>query len=81
MAFRITANPGEGTPFLQFGEAAAGPAPVEVVIDDARLGRLEASHLLRLMADRLLECDWPPGRASGLRHPRAARPDRVPSAA
>jgi hypothetical protein len=65
MAFRISANLGDHKPFFRFHRAQAGIADVEVIIDERRIGRIEASHLLRGMADRLLECEWPPGRDCG----------------
>jgi hypothetical protein len=63
MAFRISANLGDRKPFFPMSEARAGAAHVEAVIDDDKIDREHASRLLRAMADRLLECDWPPDQA------------------
>jgi hypothetical protein len=63
MAFSITANLGDKKPFFQFGDDAAGTAHVEVIIDDESIDREHASRLLRAMADRLQECNWPPDRS------------------
>ncbi|HTT81697.1 MAG TPA: hypothetical protein VMF86_18695 [Stellaceae bacterium] len=71
MTFRISANLGDHKPFFRFGAAEPGAADVEVVIDDRRIDRLAASRLLRGMAERLLECDWPPDRPCGF----VARPE------
>jgi hypothetical protein len=60
MAFRICANFGDRKPYFGFSDAKPGKADIEVVIDDRRVDRLQASRLLRGMADRLLECKWPP---------------------
>jgi hypothetical protein len=60
MPFKIVGTIGDRKSTLRFGPAAVGAAHVEVIIDDERIGRLHASRLLRMMADRLLECDWPP---------------------
>jgi hypothetical protein len=60
MAFRISANLGERKPFFRFNAADPGNADIEVVIDDRRIDRMEASRLLRGIANRLLECHWPP---------------------
>jgi hypothetical protein len=60
MAFSISANLGDQKPFFQFGEAAPGTAHVLVVIDDKSIDREHASRLLRSMAGRLQECNWPP---------------------
>jgi hypothetical protein len=66
MAFRIRANLGDKKPHFRFADAAApGAAHVEVLIDDRLIGRLDASRVLRGMADRLLECEWPPDPACG----------------
>lgn len=60
MAFSISANLGDPKPFFRFRDAAPGTMHVEVVIDDKRIDREHASRLLRSMADRLQECNWPP---------------------
>ena len=60
MAFRISANLADEKPYFEFAPFS-GNAHVQVVIDDKQIDRCQASHLLRGMADRLLECDWPPG--------------------
>ncbi len=75
MCFRISANLGDRKPFFRFAAAAPGAADVEVLIEDKRIDRMEASRMLRGMADRLLECDWPPGEAYSCarsEHPAAA---------
>lgn len=60
MPFKIAGNLGDHKANLRFGPAAVGTAHIEVIVDDERIDRLHASRLLRMMADRLLECDWPP---------------------
>lgn len=65
MAFRISANLGDEKPFFRIGEAVPGKEHVEVVIDDKSIDREHASRLLRAMADRLEECNWPPDPACG----------------
>jgi hypothetical protein len=77
MAFRISANLGDEKPEFRFDEAEAGTAHLEVVIDNMRIDRLHASRLLRAMADRLLECDWPPEPGCGA----AVSPNKAPSLA
>jgi hypothetical protein len=47
------------------GGAVSGTAHVEVIIDDKSIDREHASRLLRMMAERLLECNWPPDQAYG----------------
>ena len=64
MAFSISANLGDQKPFFQFSNTAAGRAHVEVIIDDKGIDREHASRLLRSMADRLQECNWPPARTN-----------------
>ena len=61
MAFRITANLGDEKSYFDFVPCIPGNAHVEIVIDDKQTDRCHASHLLRGMADRLLECDRPTG--------------------
>ena len=63
MAFTISANLGDEKPYFRMGVALPGKAHVEVVIDAKNIDRENASRLLRAMADRLLECNWPPGQA------------------
>ncbi len=70
MAFSISANLGDEKPYFRMGVAVPGRAHVTVVIDDQRIDREHASRLLRAMADRLLECNWPPDQARSL--PKAA---------
>jgi hypothetical protein len=65
MAFRITGNLGDTKPFFRMGGAVSGTAHVEVIIDDQSIDREHASRLLRMMAERLLECNWPPEQACG----------------
>jgi hypothetical protein len=60
MAFSISANLGDEKPFFHIGAAAPGTAHVLVVIDDKSIDREHASRLLRSVADRLQECNWPP---------------------
>ena len=63
MAFSISANLGDKKPYFQIVTAAPGAAHVEVVIDDTSIDREHASRLLRAIADRLQECNWPPDRS------------------
>jgi hypothetical protein len=65
MALRITGNLGDKKPFFRMGGAVSGTAHVEVIIDDQSIDREHASRLLRMMAERLLECNWPPEQACG----------------
>ena len=65
MAFRISGNLGDEKPFFRMGGAVSGTAHVEVIIDDKSIDREHASRLLRMMAERLLECNWPPDQACG----------------
>jgi hypothetical protein len=60
MSFRLSANLGDEKPHFRFDKGVSGSAHVEVLIDDEKIDRLHASRLLRAMADRLLECEWPP---------------------
>ncbi len=70
MAFRISASLGDEKPYFVFTPCVPGGAHVEVVIDDKQIDRCHASRLLRGMADRLLECDWPPGPDFGFHYER-----------
>jgi hypothetical protein len=63
MAFKISANLGEKKPHFLMDFAIPGKAHVEVVIDDRSIDRDRASRILRAIADRLLECNWPPDQA------------------
>jgi hypothetical protein len=65
MSFRISANLGDRKPCFRIGPAALDTAHVDVVIDDESIDREHASRILRMMADRLLECNWPPDEACG----------------
>jgi 3-phosphoglycerate kinase len=63
MAFKISGNLGDKKPFFQMAGAVPGTAHVEVMIDDKSIDREHASRVLRMMAERLLECNWPPDQA------------------
>ena len=65
MAFRITGNLGDKKSFFRMAGAVSGTDNVEVIIDDKSIVREHASRLLRMMAERLLECNWPPYQACG----------------
>jgi hypothetical protein len=65
MAFTISGNLGDKKPFFQIAAALPGSAHVEVIIDDKSIDREHASRLLRMMAERLLECNWPPNQVCG----------------
>jgi hypothetical protein len=65
MAFSISGNLGDEKPFFRMGSAVPGTAHVEFIIDDKSIDREHASRLLRTMAERLLECNWPPDQACG----------------
>ncbi|MGA7262263.1 MAG: hypothetical protein WA709_33050 [Stellaceae bacterium] len=65
MAFRITGNLADKKRFFRMGGAVSGTAHVEIIIDDKNIDRERASRLLRMMAERLLECNWPPEQACG----------------
>jgi hypothetical protein len=65
MAFKISGNLGDKKPLFRMAGAVPGTAHVEVIIDDKSIGREHASRLLRIMAERLLECNWPPDQACG----------------
>jgi hypothetical protein len=60
MAFSISANLQDEKPYFRISTAAAATAHVQAVIDDSNIDRMHASRILRAMADRLLECGWPP---------------------
>jgi hypothetical protein len=63
MAFKISADLGCTKPDLQIARSTEKSAQhIEAIIDDERIGREQASRILRMMADRLLECRWPPDR-------------------
>jgi len=71
MAFRISASLGDEKPFFRITcRAPPGREHVEVLIDDKSIHREHASRLLRAMADRLQECNWPPDEACGFESPR-----------
>ena len=65
MAFRISGNLGDEKPYFRMVGAVPGTAHVQVIIDDQGIDREHASRLLRMMAERLLECNWPPDQAHG----------------
>ena len=65
MAFKISGNLGDKKPFFRMAVAATGRAHIEVIIDDKSIDREHASRLLRMMAERLLECNWPPDQSCG----------------
>ena len=69
MAFKISGNVRDPKPNLRISPAAPGAEHVEATIDDQAIDRLTASRLLRMMADRLLECDWPPYSATDPKRP------------
>jgi hypothetical protein len=73
MAFKISGNLGDKKPLLQMAGAVSGAAHVEVTIDDNSISREHASRLLRMMAERLLECNWPPDQACGSPMPPQSR--------
>jgi hypothetical protein len=73
MAFRISGNLGDKKPFLRMAGAVSGTAHIEVIIDDKSIDRKHASRLLRMMAERLLECYWPPDQACGSPMPSQSR--------
>jgi hypothetical protein len=60
MGFKIAANFGDRKPSFRINYTGSGADQVEVLIDEKRIGREQASRILRMMGDRLLECDWPP---------------------
>jgi hypothetical protein len=60
MGFKISGNFGDRKTTSRISRTAAGANHVEVAIDDKRIAREQASRILRMMADRLLECTWPP---------------------
>ncbi len=70
MAFSIRADLGDKKPYFRFDKAAPAETHVAVVIDDKRIGREHAARLLRAIADRLQECDWPPDEACTFARPR-----------
>jgi hypothetical protein len=65
MAFRITGNLGDKKSFFRMAGAVSGTTHVEAIIDEKSIDREDASRLLRMMAERLLECSWPPDQACG----------------
>ena len=73
MAFKISGNLGDKKPFLQMAGAVSGTAHVEIIIDEKNIDRENASRLLRMMAERLLECNWPPDQACGSPVPSQSR--------
>ena len=73
MAFKISGNLGDKKPFFQMAGAVLGTANVEVIIDEKSVDREDASRLLRMMAEHLLECNWPPDQACGSPVPSQSR--------
>jgi hypothetical protein len=73
MAFKISGNLGDKKPFFRMAGALSGTANLEVIIDDKSIDRGDASRLLRMMAERLLECNWPPDQACGSLVPSQSR--------
>jgi hypothetical protein len=65
MAFKVSGNLGDKKPFFRITGAVSATAHVEVIIDEKSIDREDASRLLRMMAERLLECNWPPDQACG----------------
>ena len=61
----ICGNLGDKKPFLRMAVALPGMAHIEVIIDDKSIDREHASRLLRMMAERLLECNSPPDQVCG----------------
>jgi hypothetical protein len=74
MAFKISGNLGDKKPFFRMTGAVSGTAHVEVIIDEKSIDREDASRLLRMMAERLVECNWPPDQACGSPVPSQSRP-------
>jgi hypothetical protein len=73
MAFKISGNRGDKKPFFRMAGSVSGTAHVEVIIDEKSIDREGASRLLRMMAERLLECNWPPDQACGSPVPSQSR--------
>ena len=73
VAFRIGGNRGDEKPFFRMGGALPGSTHVEAIIDEKGIDREDASRLLRMMAERLLECNWPPDQACGSPMPSQSR--------
>jgi len=69
MGFRISGSRGDRKPYFRIKPASPGIEHVEVVIDDDSIDREHASRILRMMADRLLECNWPPDEHCGYDNP------------
>jgi hypothetical protein len=63
---KISGNPGDEKPFLKMAGAIAGTAHIEVTIDEKSIDRENASRLLRMMAERLLECIGRPTKPANL---------------
>ena len=76
MGFKISGNRGDWKPYFWIKHAPPGIEHVEVAIDDDGIGREHASRILRSMADRLLECNWPPDERCGYETP----PEGIPLA-
>lgn len=76
MAFKISGNLGDRKPYFRIARATPGIEHVEAVIDNDAIDREHASHILRMMADRLLECDWPPDERCGYERPQESVGDR-----
>jgi polyisoprenoid-binding protein YceI len=60
MGFKISGNLGDGKPIFKINYTDPGADQVEVVIDEKRIQREQASRILHMMGNRILECDWPP---------------------
>jgi hypothetical protein len=73
MAFTISGNLGDKKPFFRMAGAVPGTAHIEVVVDDKSIDREHASRLLRMMAERLYECNWPSDQACGSPVPSQSR--------
>lgn len=69
MAFCISASLGDRKPFFHIGIAAPRTAHVVVTIDNKQIDREHAARLLRAMADRLQECNWPPDESCSFAKP------------
>jgi hypothetical protein len=73
MAFKISGNLGGKKPLFRMAGAVLGKAHVEIIIDEENIDREHASRLLRMMAERLLERNWPPDQACGSPVPSQSR--------
>jgi len=79
MSFMISGNRDDRKPYFRIKSVPPGIEHVEVVIDDDSIDREHASRILRMMADRLLECNWPPDQHCGYENPSEGIPACEPS--